>query len=379
MVKNSGDRVYITVINDLVTDQRVHRVAGTLIKEGLEPFLIGRRLPDSQHPTGLPWSSRRFSMIFQGGPLFYLFYNVRVFLFLLLAPKPKFILANDLDTLAASSLVARLRKLPLLYDSHEYFTELPELVDRRHVQAVWKRIEQRFLPGVRYAMTVSGSIAEAYKEKYGITFEVIRNLPVSAEPVKASDWKERFPGKKLLLYQGAINKGRGLEMVIKSMKFLDDVQFIIAGSGDIDKEIAQLIIESGVEDRVSMTGRLKPQELFPLSCQADLGLSVEEDLGLNYRFALPNKLFDYIRACVPVVCSDLPEMAKIVRSYGIGIVSAERDPEKFAEVLKAALYDQKSRELWQSQLKKAAKELTWEREEEKLRKLIRDLVGPSRP
>jgi len=369
MVRERGKRVYITVINDLVTDQRVHRITATLAEEGAEPFLIGRRLRNSVHPPDLPWKCRRFRMLFTGGPFFYFFFNIRIFFFLLFASRPHMILANDLDTLSSAFLVSRLRKVPLLYDSHEYFTELPELVDRKHIRAVWEKIERLILPNVKFAMTVCSSIAEEYKRKYGISFEVVRNMPVSAVPVISDTWKERFPGKRIVLYQGAVNKGRGLEMVIKSMPFLDDVQFIIAGSGDIDREIDKLIKETKTSDRVLMTGRLRPEELFQLTCQADLGLSVEEDLGLNYRFALPNKLFDYIRANVPVLCSDLPEMAAIVKGYDIGMVSGEREPAVFAIKVMQALEDPDQIYRWKENLKRAAAELNWENESLTLRKL----------
>jgi len=374
MKKSRRRIVYIAVINDLVSDQRIHRTSATLESEGAAPVLIGRKLRTSLSTQDLPWPSIRFRMLFTRGPLFYLFYNLRLFMFLLLSAKPILILANDLDTLPAASLAARLRRVPLLFDSHEYFTEVPELIGRKRVKRIWERIESYFLPRVKYASTVSGSIARAYKEKYGITFEVIRNLPHKRERVQSQSWKERFPGQKILLYQGAVNKGRGIELMVESMACLENVHLVLAGSGDIEKAVQELIRMRGLQQRITMTGRLKPEELFILTCQADLGLSLEEDLGLNYRFALPNKVFDYVMAGVPVLCSGLPEMAAVVDEYGIGEVLQDRSPEKLAAQIRDMLDKEEKRKVWQEKLHAAAGKLNWETEEEKLKTLFRSIL-----
>ena len=106
---------------------------------------------------------------------------------------------------------------------------------------------------------------------------------------------------------------------------------------------------------------MSPGELFPLTCAADLGISMEEDLGLNYRYALPNKLFDYIQCRVPVLCSSLPEMSKVVESYGIGVVVRERDPKRMAGTVRYMLKE-RSTGAWMEALERAAGELCWENE-----------------
>jgi glycosyltransferase involved in cell wall biosynthesis len=125
----------------------------------------------------------------------------------------------------------------------------------------------------------------------------------------------------------------------------------------------QLAKRSGLDKRVEFTGRLEPEELRPLTCRADLGISLEEDLGLNYRYALPNKIFDYIQCRVPVLCSDLPEMKKLVEGYGVGKATAERDPEKLAIVIRDMLH-QSSNGVYAKKLEDAAQELCWEKESE---------------
>jgi len=353
--------VYISVINDLVTDQRVHRVADLLQGKGMEVTCIGRRLPHSPDPEGLSFKHRRYRMLFTKGPLFYACFNVRLLITLLFARKPSLFIANDLDTLPASFMAGRIRKVPLIYDSHELFTQVPELIHRPRVRRFWKWIEYWYVPRLDHALTVNQSIAEIYRRLYKTRFRVVRNVPVKREPCPDQQIKKDFTGKKVIIYQGALNVGRGLELVIETMQYLENAVFLVVGSGDIDAALRTMVGEMDLGGKVFFKGRLSPRELFPLTCAADLGISLEEDRGLNYRYALPNKLFDYIQARVPVLCSALPEMTRIVNTYGVGITTVERNPQKLAGIIRYML-DERSEGAWREALDQAAAELCWENE-----------------
>ncbi|MCK5067216.1 MAG: glycosyltransferase [Bacteroidales bacterium] len=354
-------RVYISVINDLATDQRVHRVAKLLAGEGVEVSCIGRRLRHSPEPEEAPFQIARFRMLFTRGPLFYACYNLRLWLKLLFARKPDLLISNDLDTLPACYMVSRIRRVPLIYDSHELFTQMPELIRRKRVQTIWKWIERRLVPRVKFAVTVSYSIATIYRRLYGTRFRVVRNVPESLDCSLRESISDGKQGVHIIIYQGALNVGRGLELMIDAMQYVEDARFVIAGTGDIDNELKRRVEQRGVDDRVEFRGRLLPGELTPLTMLADLGISLEEDRGLNYRYALPNKLFDYIQCRVPVLCSSLPEMARIVESYGVGISTGERDPEKLAGIIRYMLKE-RSAGSWKEALDRAAEELCWEKE-----------------
>jgi glycosyltransferase involved in cell wall biosynthesis len=353
--------VYISVINDLVTDQRVHRVVELLQDQGLEVTCVGRKLKRSPDLEGVSFRHRRFRMLFTRGALFYACYNIRLFIYLFLAPKPVLIIANDLDTLPAARLASRIRKVKLIYDSHELFTQVPELINRKLVQGVWKWIEYRIVPRLDHAVTVSYSIAEIYRRLYKTKFRVVRNVPRRREPCPDNQVKRDYSGKKLIIYQGALNVGRGLELMIETMAYLDDAVFLMAGAGDIENQLKALVKERGLGERVVFMGRLVPGKLYPITCAADLGVSLEEDRGLNYRYALPNKLFDYIQARVPVLCTDLPEISRIVRAYGVGVATGERDPQKLAGIIRYMLREG-SEGAWKGGLDRAAAELCWENE-----------------
>jgi len=163
--------------------------------------------------------------------------------------------------------------------------------------------------------------------------------------------------------------GRGIEAAIRSMQFIEGAELWLAGDGDITLQLKQMVTELKLDDKVKFLGRLPLLQLQQLTLKADLGISLEEDLGLNYRFALPNKLFDYIQAGVPVLVSNLPEMKKIVEHYQIGVIAESHQRKELAELMKTALFDQEKRRVWKQNLLKAANELCWENEERILRQI----------
>jgi len=351
------------VTNDLVSDNRVHKVCTTLKQMGFDVLLVGRKLPAS-NPVQRAYSTKRMHLLFKKGPLFYAEYNFRLFL-LLLWTKSDILLSNDLDSLTANFLASRLKRVPLVYDSHEYFTEVPELINRPRIQKIWESLERKMLPNVKYAYTVCDSIANVYHEKYGTDFKVVRNLPQARE-IKS---QKKESDKKLILYQGAVNVARGLEQAIRAMHYIENAELVIAGDGDIKTELEELVKTEKLENKVRFTGRLPLEKLHEITVQADLGLSIEEDFGLNYRFALPNKLFDYIQAQIPVLVSNLPEMAAIVKKYKVGAITDSLEPKQLAARISDALFNESKRKIWKENLPAAAKELVWENEE----KVIQDL------
>jgi glycosyltransferase involved in cell wall biosynthesis len=348
-------RIIIAVTNDLETDQRVGRMADTLTDEGYEVLLVGRLLKNSLH-LQRKYHTKRFKLWFNKGPLFYANYNLRLFFFLLFTPFDA-VLSNDLDTLLACFTASKLKRRHLVYDSHEYFTEVPELVGRNFQKKAWLTIEKMMVPKIKYAFTVSSSIAAEYEQKYGTHFLVVRNLPVYKEPLLTQK-------QNAIIYQGALNLGRGIELMIDAMRFLPDMELWIAGNGDISASLKKRVQTLNLLDRIKFLGKVPYQELHSITSQAKIGLSLEENLGKNYYFALPNKLFDYIQARIPVLVSDLPEMKKIVEAEDIGEVIVERKPKVLAEQIKRILLDLGQNNRRQIKLEDAARRLCWENEKE---------------
>ncbi|MEN8118532.1 MAG: glycosyltransferase, partial [Bacteroidota bacterium] len=367
MKTSKTKRIIISVTNDLVGDNRVHKVCTTLTNMGFSILLVGRKLPGSQ-PVNRIYQTKRFSLLFKKGACFYAEYNFRLFLFLLFS-KTDVLLANDLDSLTANFLASKFKNRPLVYDSHEYFTEVPELINRPRVQKFWEWIEKRTVPELKHAYTVCESIAKIYNEKYGVQFKVVRNIPLTNNN-SLNKISDKDNGEKIILYQGAVNIGRGLQQAILAMHHVNGAKLIIAGSGDIKSQLEELVQKENLKTIVEFTGRLSIEQLSELTPRADLGLSIEEDLGLNYRYALPNKLFDYIHAQVPVLVTNLPEMAAIVKKYRVGTITGSLEPKELAQSINNALNDESERKVWKKNLKTAAAELTWEKEEKVIEEIF---------
>ncbi len=362
-------KIIISVTNDIVTDQRVLRAANTLSNAGHEILIVGRKKRDSLSGSHIPFKHKRFRLLFEKGPFFYFSFNIRLFFFLIFR-KVNILLANDLDTLLPNFLISRLKGIPLVYDSHEYFTEVPELISRSRTRNIWLSIEKTILPKIQYTYTVSHSIADAYKKKYNIDMQVIRNLP---ETNFKNTPQVEIPGiikDKIIIYQGALNTGRGLDIAINAMKSIPKTVLVIVGDGPEKKRLKELSAELYLNDRVLFLDRYLPSELRAVTKQADLGISLEENIGLSYKFALPNKLFDYIHAKVPVLVSSLPEMKAIVKNYDIGEVLESDDPIHVAEIVNSMLWNEEKIEEWKNNLEIAALELCWEKEEGKLLELF---------
>jgi glycosyltransferase involved in cell wall biosynthesis len=366
--------IILAVTNDISTDQRVIRAAHTLHNIQARITIIGRHFHGKQSVSDPRFDAIRMNLIFNKGALFYAEYNIRLF-FRLLLMKADVLVSNDLDTLPAVYLASKIKKTVLIYDSHEYFTEVPELKNRKLVRRIWEKIESRMLPHIHFSSTVSPSIADAYRKKYGIHMQVIRNLPFRKLAKAAPEFRLRKQSEKIILYQGVLNMGRGLEMVIEAMQYTENTVLVIIGQGDVETELKELTLSLGLAERVSFTGRITPEKLFDYTVQADLGISLEEDLGLNYRFALPNKVFDYIQAGVPLLVSDLPELKALVLQYDVGAINNSKTSTELGVLFNHILGDEAKIQAWKLNLKKAAAELCWENEEQKLVNLYQNAIS----
>ena len=360
-------KIIVTVTNDLTSDQRVHKVCRTLHNAGYDVFLIGRKLSNSK-PLNRSYRTKRISLLFNKGVLFYAEFNLRLF-FVLLFYKKDVLLANDLDTLLPNYLISKLQIKKLVYDSHELFSEIPELVNKPFTKKVWRSLERRVLPNLKNTYTVSNSIADYYDKKYQTKFKVIRNLPLMIRTISKGNFSFDHKGEKIILYQGALNIGRGLELIINTMPFISNCILVIIGNGDIIKNLKSYVKNINLVKKVRFLESLTPNELQKITPLANIGISIEEDLGLNYRFSLPNKIFDYINAEVPILVSNLPEMRKIIDTHEVGEIVKDRSPQKLALQIKELLKKDYSEEL-----KKAKKELIWENQEEELLAIFRNII-----
>lgn len=368
-------KITVSVSNDLVTDQRVHKICTSLQKAGADICLVGRKLPGSL-PLERKYQTKRLKLLFKKGALFYACFNTRLFFFLLFK-KTDIYLSNDLDTLLANFLASRLKRKMLVYDTHEYFTGVPEIQDRKFVKTIWTSIERFIFPRLDTIYTVNGSIARLYREQYNKEVHVVRNVsPLYVHKDQKSREELGLPAdKKLIILQGSgINVDRGAEEALEAMRHVNGAVLLILGGGDVLNILRHLVDQFHLQEKVIFKPKMPYLGMMQYTSSADIGLTLDKDTNINYRYSLPNKLFDYIQAGIPVLSSNLIEVAGIVRENDIGMITVSHDPVKIAGRITSMLQDDQRMSRWKQNLEVAAKELCWENEEKKLLAIYQNLI-----
>jgi glycosyltransferase involved in cell wall biosynthesis len=356
-------RIIITVSSDLSTDQRVLKVANSCYSNGYDVLLVGRYLKNSQ-ALKLPFRFKRFRLLFNHSALFYIELNIRIF-FLLLFSTSDIFLSNDTDTLLANYIASKVRRKKLVFDAHELFPEVPELVSRPKVKRFWQFLEDWIFPKLTNTYTVCNSIADYYNKKYNLKMGVVRNVPYF-KTTRGEAKKLYFQNKKIILYQGALNTGRGLEWVLNAMPMIENGMLVIIGDGDIRHELELLTKNLKIEDKVVFLGKISANNLQDYTSSATLGLCLLEEKGLSYYYALPNRIFDYIQANVPVLATRFPEITNIVEKYKTGTLIDHYEPDFLASIINNMLEFPINTDHFST----IAQNLCWENEEKILLNII---------
>lgn len=352
----------------------MQRICSSLSRAGYQVHLIGRKLTHSAILKDFPFQQRRIKCLFNKGKLFYLEYNIRLIFFLLTRSKLDAICSIDLDTLLAGTIVAKLRRNKLIYDAHEYFTEVPEIVGRPAVKKIWSWVANVCIPKVDLAYTVCQSLAKEFKQLYKTDFEVIRNLPFEKTNSEIVQKKEGQPF--ILLYQGMLNDGRGLEEMIQAMQYFDknEVVFWVIGEGDLSIQLRQLSIELKVEDKVVFHGFKDPSELRSITEQAHIGVNLLQNKGLNYYYSLANKFFDYVQAGKPSINMDFPEYKFHNRQREVSLLLEDLEIQKIVSNIRRLTDEEELYYKLQNNCIIAAKEWVWEKEEVRLKEIYDTLL-----
>jgi glycosyltransferase involved in cell wall biosynthesis len=368
----SKKKVFVLVSNDLVHDQRVRKTCDTLIDMGFDVELVGRLLPSSE-PLSRNYATRRLNLLFHSGVLFYVFLQIRFFCYTLWR-RQELILANDLDTLLPAFLVGKLKGIPVVYDSHELFTEAEGLTGHPLKKKIWEWLESFLFPRVKYAYTVNESIASIFEKKYGVQVGVVRNVPQLLEPTPPLSKSEMGLAEHVFVFilQGNyLDPDRGGIEAVEAMALLDGAHLFVIGSGRdflTIKEKARLI-----PSKVTVLDKMPYAQLMRYTAGADCGLSLDKPLHLNYTLSLPNKVFDYIHAEIPVVVSPLPELVKLVSKYEVGLIAEAVTPQALANAMREMMQSKRTAE-WKANCRKARTELNWEIESSTIRNLVQTAI-----
>ena len=359
--------LYFTVTNDLTYDQRMIRICTSLAEAGYEVTLTGRSQVNSIPLITQPYHQKRLKCVFQKGRLFYAEYNLRLF-FYLLFKKMDGICAIDLDTILPCYFLSVIKKIKRIYDAHELFCEMKEIVSRPIIYKIWKWIERKTIPHFKNGYTVNNLIASAFNKMYGCNYEVIRSIALY-NPVLQQQNKERY-----ILYQGAVNEGRSFETLIPAMQWVN-ARLVICGDGNFMHQARELADHYKIQEKVSFKGMIEPPMLKEYTAKAYIGITLFEKDALSNYYSLANRFFDYIHAAVPQLCVDYPVYSEINDLYEVGVLIEDLSAENIARHLNSLLDNEHTWQQLKANCLEASKVLNWQKEEIKLLAFYKNIFG----
>ena len=336
----------------------MQRICSTLADAGYDINLIGVRSGSSLPLSNKNYKQTRLRVWFNKGKLFYAEYNIRLFFFLLFK-KADCICAIDLDTILPCYYISKLKGVIKVYDAHEYFSQLDEVVSRPAIYRFWHGIEKRMIPKFKNGYTVCESLAEEFKKNYGADYKVIRNVPLLNEistPINQ---------EQVVIYQGAVNRGRGLEKLILAMAAVN-TSLWVCGNGNFMEEIKAVVEKNNLSGKIVFFGMLEPAELKKKTAQAYIAINPFERTGLNQYLSLSNKFFDYIHAEIPQVTMNYPEYRRINDQSRIAELIDDLDPATISIAINKLLQDKDLYLQLKQNCLKAKQELNWQKEKTKL-------------
>lgn len=351
------------------------RICTSLANNGFAVTFVGRKMKDSITLVSQPFQQKRLNCFFSSGPGFYIEYNLRLFCWLLLQ-QADCLCAIDLDTILPVLFASKLKGSKRVYDAHELFCEMKEIVTRPSRYRLWKRIEKFAVPKFQKGYTVNIPIATELKKMYDVNYEVIRNVPLKEEYTnsiqqtptpfshKASERKQSN-NQPFFIYQGAVNEGRSFETLIPAMQQVN-LPLHIYGDGNFLVQTKNLIEQNKLQEKVLLKGKLEPAKLKPVTANAYAGITLFENNGLSNYLSAGNRFFDFIMAGIPQLCVDYPFYREINQQFEVALLIADTKAETIAAGLNILAADLVLYKRLQNNCVHARAVLNWEEEEKKL-------------
>jgi glycosyltransferase involved in cell wall biosynthesis len=311
----------------------------------------------------------QLNCIFKKGKLFYAEFNIKAF-FNLLFRSFDAVCAIDLDAVLPCYLVSKLRNKKRVYDAHELFCELPEIIARPRIYKAWKWLERWCLPHFKNGYTVSDSISAEYKRLYGHHYATIRNMSLLEERIPGTN----PVGQQYILYQGALNEGRGMEYLLPAMQYVT-LPLVVCGEGNFSAKARQIVKDLELEKKVLFQGMIEPANLYSYTFHATIGINLGDGSGLNNYLSLNNKLFDYIHAELPQVAMDFPEFRKVNEQFEVAVLVPELQVQAIAEAINSLLEDKHKYSQLKANCRRAQLVLNWQEESIKLVEFYNHLLS----
>lgn len=334
------------------------RICSSLSRAGYEVLLVGRAHSKSKPLVERPFAQHRISVSREQGKLMYFVFWIKLFFFLC-SKKADAYCAIDLDSILPVYAASRFKGIKRVYDAHELFTEMQEVVTRPREKKLWDRIERFAVPRFPVGYTIGSCYAEVFKEKYGVQYEVVRNATV-LQSLTIPDKPEVY-----ILYQGAVNVGRCFEFLIPAMQQVD-APLIVCGAGNFFEEAKALAVRYQVDHKVIFKGYVPPEQLRSYTLHATVGVTLFEAVGPSNRLSMANRFFDYMHCGVPQLCMDYPEYRKVNESFEIAALLERPEVSQIAAALNKLLADEVYRQRLSQNCLAAREVYCWQEEEKKL-------------
>lgn len=291
--------------------------------------------------------------------------------------RPVVVHAHDVNTLVTAWIAAKLSGAYIVYDAHEISTSREGYASFRGLVA---RVESILMPRVQGAITTTDARAKFFARMYGVARPlVLQNRPrrvyvQNSERIRQqlNLTEESWP---IVLYQGGLQQGRGLSLLVKVAAQVPGAYFIFIGGGRLSSSLKSLVTELNISERVRFIPTVALADLPAYTASADIGVQPLENTCLNHFTTDSNKLFEYVAAGLPVVATDLPEIRGVVREHNLGLLFASGSEIRLTEAIRSLIDDNQLRSLYQKNSMKAAKLLTWEAQEGKLVSLYEKVLG----
>lgn len=363
--------------SDLTKESRMFKISNTLerITDFDKIILAGIKTGD------LPLEEKRTEKIFlRRAPVFgianrkvhYILYYLWLFIFLI-KKRPKVLNVHSLELLIFAFFAKVFLRSKVIYDTHELETEKMGMSPKR--KKISKFIERIGIKFCDETIVVGESIANHYKEMYPKLPKpkVVLNVPNYKEIVKKDKFRDAFDIDKntlIYLYQGVLNKGRGIELIIKTFVASQkkDAVVVFLGYGPYEAMVKKA---SENNSNIYFHEAVSPEELVDYTSSADIGLCLIENECLSYYYSLPNKMFQYTMCNLPVITSNGYEMKTLVNLHKIGYVVESE--EELSEIVSNNTHTDNLKEVVNN-VKSFKHKFNWETQESILKEVYTDLL-----
>lgn len=295
----------------------------------------------------------------------------------LVRSKPNVLHSHDVNTLPTAWLASVITRVPLVYDAHEISTDREGYTGFRKLVG-W--VEKKLMPRTAGTITTTDIRAKFFALAYKIPRPlVLQNRPCLTHAPRTEKIREHLGLKEawpIVLYQGGLQQGRGLELLVNVARQVNNAYFVFIGGGRLTERLRALVSEFALEEQVYFIDTVSLSDLPLYTASADIGIQPIENTCLNHFSTDSNKVFEYIMAGLPIVASDLPEIRKLIKSFHLGLLVKPGYGAELVSAIQQLVVDKHARNLFSANAFKAAKLMNWEAQEKQLVNLYEKILSP---